>query len=111
MVADAVKHIVHTLIMSWLLNRSLNGLRGYGIATSAVKSFGAALVTGLSALGVMALLLPIFPLDSLLNRVIVVLLGGLAGVAGYTVMVFVLDIKIAKSLPGLLRRRKKANIA
>lgn len=111
MVADAVKHIVHTLIMSWLLNRSLNGLRGYGIATSAVKSFGAALVTGLAALGVMALLLPIFPLDSLLNRVIVVLLGGLAGVAGYTVMVFVLDIKIAKSLPGLLRRRKKANIA
>ena len=111
MVADAVKHIVHTLIMSWLLNRSLNGLRGYGIATSAVKSFGAALVTGLTALGVMALLLPIFPLDSLLNRVIVVLLGGLAGVAGYTVMVFVLDIKIAKSLPGLLRRRKKTNIA
>ena len=65
----------------------------------------------LVALGVMVLLLPIFPLDSLLNRVIVVLLGGLAGVAGYTVMVFVLDIKIAKSLPGLLRRRKKTNIA
>ncbi|MCA9875868.1 MAG: hypothetical protein KC441_19485, partial [Anaerolineales bacterium] len=106
MIADAVKHIVHTLIMSWLLNRSLQGLRGYGIATAAVKSLGAAVVTGLAAFGVMELLLPILPLDSLLNRIILVLAGALAGLLGYTVMVFVLDIKIAKSLPALLRRRK-----
>ncbi|MBK8987548.1 MAG: murein biosynthesis integral membrane protein MurJ [Chloroflexi bacterium] len=105
MVADAVKHIVHTLIMAWLLNRSLRGLRGYGIATAAVKSLGAALVTGLAAYGAMTLLLPRLPMTSLLNHIVLVLAGGLAGLAGYTVMVFALDIQIAKALPSLLRRR------
>ena len=106
MVADAVKHIVHTLIMAWLLNRSLQGMRGYGIATSAFKSLAAAIVTGLAAYGVMALLLPLLGDSGALSHMLVVLLGGLAGIVGYSIMVLVLDIREAKSLPALLRRRK-----
>jgi hypothetical protein len=34
-----------------------------------------------------------------------VLLGGLAGVGGYSLVVLALDIREAKSLPALLRRR------
>jgi putative peptidoglycan lipid II flippase len=105
MVADAVKHIVHTLIMAWLLNRSLHSMRGYGIATSAVKSLVAAIVTGLAAYGVTVLLAPLVGESSILSHVLMVLLGGLAGVGGYSLVVLALDIREAKSLPALLRRR------
>jgi len=105
MVADAVKHIVHTVIMAIIMHRSLDGMRGYGITQSAVKSFIAAIVTGLAAYGMMQFILPLLTPDTFISRVIVVLLAGLAGIAGYTVMVFVLNITEAKSLPSMFRKR------
>jgi peptidoglycan biosynthesis protein MviN/MurJ (putative lipid II flippase) len=105
MIADAVKHIVHTSIMAVITHRSLDGMRGYSITQSAVKSFLAAIITGLAAYGMMQLLLPRLTPDTFLSRTIVVLLAGMAGVAGYTVMVFVLNIREAKSLPAMFRKR------
>jgi len=105
MVADAVKHIVHTVIMAIIMHRSLDGMRGYGITQSAVKSFIAAIVTGLAAYGMMQFILPLLTPDTFISRVIVVLLAGFAGIAGYTVMVFVLNITEAKSLPSMFRKR------
>ena len=105
MVADAVKHIVHTVIMAVIMHRSLDGMRGYGITRAAVKSFFAAIVTGMAAYGMMQLVLPLLTADTFLSRMFVVLLAGLAGVAGYTVMVFVLNITEAKSLPSMFRKR------
>jgi putative peptidoglycan lipid II flippase len=105
MVADAVKHIVHTLIMIWLLNRSLEGLRGLGLIQSGLKSLVAALAAGGAAYAVLHLFGPVLPSDDLFSRILVVLLGGLAGLAGYLALVYALDIRAAKSLPGLLRKK------
>ncbi len=105
MIADAVKHIVHTVIMAIIMHRSLTGMRGYGITRSAIKSLLAAVVTGIAAYGVLQLLLPILPGSSFISRIFVVLLAGLAGIAGYTAMVFILNITEAKSLPAMLRKR------
>jgi len=107
MVADAVKHIVHTVIMAVIMHRSLDGMRGYGITRSAVKSLVAAIVTGLAAFSMMQFLLPLLPADTFMSHMVVVLLAGLAGVAGYTLMVFVLNITEAKALPTLFRKRPK----
>ena len=105
MVADAVKHIVHTIIMAVITHRSLDGMRGYGITQSAIKSFIAAIVTGLAAYGMMQFTLTWLPPDSFLNHTMVVLLAGLAGIAAYVVMVFVLNITEAKSLQAMFRNR------
>ena len=105
MVADAVKHIVHTLIMIWLLNRSLDGLRGLGLVTSALKSLVAALAAGGAAYAILLLLGPILLSTSLFSRILLVLLGGLAGMGGYIALVYALDIQAAKSLPRLLRKK------
>ena len=51
MVADAVKHVVHTLIMLWVLRRQLGDLGGNPVFLSAIKSLAAALLTGLAAFG------------------------------------------------------------
>jgi putative peptidoglycan lipid II flippase len=110
MVADAVKHIVHTVIMAVIMHRSLDGMRGYGITRSAIKSFVAAVVTGLAAFGVMQFIVPLLTPDTFISHMLVVLLAGLAGVAGYTVMVFVLNITEAKSLPSMFRKRNDAPV-
>ena len=52
MAADAVKHVCHTLIMLWLLQRQLGGLRGFGISSAIWKALAASIVTGLVAFGV-----------------------------------------------------------
>lgn len=105
MVADAVKHIVHTVIMAVITHRSLDGMRGYGITRAGVKSFIAAIVTGLAAFGMMELLLPLLTPDTFLSHTLVVVLAGIAGIMGYTVMVFVLNITEAKSLSSMFRKR------
>ena len=111
MVADAVKHIVHTVIMAVITNRSLDGMRGYGITRAVIKSFIAALVTGLAAFGMMELLLTRLTPDTFLSHTLVVVLAGLAGLTGYTLMVFVLDIKEAKSLSSMFRKRNGPPLA
>jgi len=105
MAADAVKHIVHTTIMLWLLQRYLGGLAGHGVALAIGKSLLAAAVTGVVAYGTAAWLLMHFPLTSFLYKFIVVSGGGSAGLLAYVLMVFVLNISEARSLRRLLSHR------
>jgi putative peptidoglycan lipid II flippase len=108
MVADAVKHVVHTLIMLWLLRRQLGGLAGQGVALSAAKSLLAAALTGLAAAGAAQLALnSLGTLDSSLARLLPVLAGGLAGILAYTAAVFALNIRETRGLPRLLFRRRQ----
>ncbi len=106
MVADAVKHIVHTLIMLWLLQRHLHGLRGHGVTATTIKSVVAAAATGLAAYGAAFFLQPLLPVDGFVFKLALVMAGGVAGVAAYTAMVLWLDLKEAKSLPRLLFKRR-----
>ncbi|MCB8942286.1 MAG: murein biosynthesis integral membrane protein MurJ [Ardenticatenaceae bacterium] len=105
MAADAIKHIVHTAIMLWLLQRHLGGLTGRGVVTAVTKSLAAAVVTGLVAYGTAVWLLTPFPLTTFLHKLIVVGGAASAGLLAYILMVFLLDIREAKSLRHLLARR------
>ncbi|MCB8968349.1 MAG: murein biosynthesis integral membrane protein MurJ [Ardenticatenaceae bacterium] len=104
MVADSLKHMIHTALMIWILQRHLHGLGGYGVAGAALKSFAAALMTGIVAYGTAVFLTPLLP-TTLVGKFGLVLVAGSAGVLAYMLMVFLLDIKEAKALPRLLRRR------
>jgi putative peptidoglycan lipid II flippase len=104
MVADAVKHVSHTLIMLWLLRRQLGGLGGSPVWRSVAKSLAAAVVTGLAAYGV-ARFVGGMPLVAPFQRLLPVLAGGLGGVLTYTAAVFALNITETRALPRLLARR------
>jgi putative peptidoglycan lipid II flippase len=98
MVADAVKHITHTLIMLLLLQRNLGGLAGYQIGPALFKSIVAAAFSGLAAYAVASVTSSFLISDNFLSRLIIVVSAGLAGLLVYLGGVFVLDIRDAKSL-------------
>ena len=105
MAADAIKHIVHTVVMWWLLQRHLGGLAGHGVARAVSKSLVAALVTGGVAYGTAIWLLSLFPLINVAHKFIVVIGGSIAGLLAYICMVFILNISEAKSLRQILSHR------
>lgn len=107
MVADAVKHITHTLMMLWVLRRQIGGLAGRGVVTSAVKSLLAAGLTGLAAFLTVELLgQTALGAGGFSQGLILVIAGGLAGLVCYTIAVFILNITETRALPGLLTRRR-----
>jgi putative peptidoglycan lipid II flippase len=105
MVADAVKHVIHTTIMLVLLQRHVGGLTGYQIGQTVVKSLAAALVAGLAAAAAAALLGQLFTGELFLERLVLVVVASAAGLAAYLVAAFALDLQDAKSLWNLLWKR------
>ncbi len=104
MVADAVKHIVHTLLMLVVLRRRMGGVAGRPVVVSAGKSLLAAALTGLAALGAAWAVEQVVTGSGPLAWLPVVVAGGAAGVLAYTAAVFALDISETRALPRLLRR-------
>jgi putative peptidoglycan lipid II flippase len=109
MVADAVKHGVHTIIMIWILRRQVGNLSGYKIGTVLLKSIIAALSVGLAAYLCATLLGGVFEHDTFLARLAIVAAAGLAGVLTFLIAVFVLDMGDAKSLKQLVRKKGSKN--
>jgi putative peptidoglycan lipid II flippase len=105
MVADSVKHVVHTLMMVWVIRGQIGGLRGFGISQTLIKSTIAALITGAAAFAIAGFAMANLSLSGFSQNLLVVLAGGVAGLIAYTVMVFALNIKEPKSLPHLLSGR------
>lgn len=108
MVADAVKHIIHTAIMLFLLQRHVGGLAGYQIGPTVLKSVAAAIMTGLAAAAAAGLLITFLNGDSFLERLIIVVIAGAVGLATYLVAAFALNLQDAKSLWNLLWNRLRA---
>ena len=108
MVADAVKHIVHTSIMLIFLQRHVGGLAGYHISATVVKSIVAAICTGLAAALSAGLLRQMMPLDSFLQRLIVVAVSGSVGLAAYLGAAYLLDLQDAMSLWNLVWSRVRS---
>ncbi len=104
MIADAVKHIVHTVIMFWFLQRRLGGLQGYGIMRLAVKTIIAAAATGVLALAGAQLAATVLP-GGFGGRLTVVAVGSLIGVAVYMGLAWLLDIQEACALARLAARK------
>lgn len=106
MVADAVKHVAHTLMMLWLLQHRLGGLAGHGVVVNLLKSLAAAVLTGLAAFAAVAWTAPPAALGIFGGRLALVLIGGAAGVAVYITLVFLLNITEARSLRQIAARRR-----
>ena len=105
MVADAVKHMVHTALMIVVVRRQVGGMEGRPVLRSAGKSLIAAALTGLAAWGAAWAVAGLAPAGGgPLAWLPAVLAGGAAGVLAYTAAVFALDITETRSLPRRLRR-------
>lgn len=106
MAADAVKHGVHMLAMLWLLRWSVGSLSGYNFLSSLLKSILAAAVTGAAAYAVATYLTSLMETGNFISRLAIVAGAGTAGLIAFTIAVFVLDMKDAKSLKQLASRKK-----
>lgn len=113
MVADAVKHFCHTMIMLWLLQRQLGGLRGFGISSTIWKAVAASsltgLVAGLADWAMETLVAPVLPLSGFLGKLFVVSVAGGLGIVTFLVLVRLLSITevqmLHRTLTSRLRRR------
>ena len=105
MVADAVKHIVHTALMTILLQRQVGGLRGFSITPTLLKALVAAVATGSAAWGVSQLVSNQLPYNTL-SEILAVSLSGLTGLVVYLGCVYFLKIEEAKALIGRIRARR-----
>ena len=105
MVADAVKHFTHTMMMIWVQNRQIGALRGFHIGRTIGKSVVAAIISGVLAYGAASLLSSFLPMATFFAQFAVVLIGGFVGVGTYLLMVIWLDIPEVKSLYQLGRSK------
>lgn len=106
MIADAVKHVAHTILMLGVIQRQIGGLGGQAIPLAALKSLLGALLAGAAAFGAAQLVAAQLPGTGTLAHLVVVGAGGLAGVAVFLVAAWTLRIQELRSLRDLLRRRK-----
>lgn len=104
MIADAVKHVSHLLMMVWLLRQRMGGLAGYGVWATLFKATSAAAVTGVAAYGVARWAASNLPLSGFLQELAVVGLAGAVGVTVYLVLAFLLDLREVKVLLQRIKR-------
>ena len=108
MVADAVKHIVHTAVMFWLLRRHVGKLSGYGIVRALLQSLAAAMVTGIAAYGAMKAVTGMgieTAVPSFLYHLLIVGAAGLAGLVAYLLMAYLLRISEVEMMWNMVRRK------
>lgn len=105
MVADAVKHIIHTLLMMGVLQRQIGGLRGKQISPSILKALLAACATGLAAYFTAQQLEPQLS-AGLAGKLLTVTLAGVAGLVTFFLSARLLNIAETRSLRQLLPKRR-----
>lgn len=104
MIADAVKHLTHTLLMLPVLQSQIGGLAGHGVKATTFKSLLASLATGTAAWFTADAAMGLVGFETLPQRLLVVTTAGLVGVAVYAVLGRLLDIRETRTLRHLLRR-------
>lgn len=90
--------------MLWVLRRQLGGFASDPVLRSLTKSLIAAILTGFAAFGA-AQLAAGWTTSQTIARLGPVAIGGLAGIAAYTICVFALNITETRDLPRLFARR------
>lgn len=109
MVADAIKHFVHTLIMLYFLQKQLGGLAGFHIWETVLKAVTAALFTGLAAYGIGHLISQVLPDVGFYGRLLQVVVSGGGGVSLFIVLARLLNIPEAWALFQLITRKLSRN--
>ncbi len=106
MVADSVKHLVHTIVSAYILNRRVNGLVDQRFFSTIIKTFGASLIMGAVAFVALQVLGDVFSGESLLNEILLVGLCSSISVMVFLMLVGVLRIEEWRwLLGGLIRDR------
>ena len=95
MVADAVKHVSHTMMMLVVLHPKIGSLNGYGILPTIGKAIFATAVMGAAAYFTQQFITTL-ALPALLDRLVPVAAAGGIGVLIYIVFVFIFDLREAK---------------
>lgn len=105
MVADAIKHIAHTIMMTWLLQRHLGGLAGHQVVQTAVKALLAAAATGVVAFGATTLLTNVLPGQTFITRLLLVAVSGGLGLLTFIGLAMLLNLQEIKTLQAIIRRK------
>ena len=104
MIADSVKHLIHSGVSAWLLYR---GLKGYGdqrLVSTTLRTLIAAAVMGVATYATASLLASALP-DSILARVIVVGGAGGVGLAVFAALAMLLKLEEWRWIRDLVRQR------
>lgn len=104
MVADAAKHVAHTVLMLWLLRRQMGGWRGFGLLGLVGRCLLTAVVMGVGAHFVYAMLPQLMPTASFVGRFALVALPALVGMGLYVGLALLVRVPELHMLPQLFRR-------
>jgi putative peptidoglycan lipid II flippase len=107
MIADGIKHVVHTIIMIVIIRRQIGRLSGFGILITTAKSLLAALLVGIAAYFTAEFLAASVDTATTAGKLLVVVISGGVGVLVYSGLVFLLDLRDAKSLRDIFPKRQK----
>ena len=105
MIADGIKHVVHTIIMIVIIRRQIGHLSGFGILATTAKSLLAAVLVGIAAYFTSEFMAAAVDTTTMAGKLLVVVVSGGVGVLVYSGLVFLLDLRDAKSLRDILPRR------
>lgn len=105
MVADSVKHIIHTGTSAAILRRRVGRLSAHGVGRTLAITLLSSLGMGLLAYGALAGIQRVLPGDSFVAELAAVMGPGLAGAALYVGLVSVLGVEEVRLLWDMLRRR------
>ncbi|MEM8857759.1 MAG: murein biosynthesis integral membrane protein MurJ [Chloroflexota bacterium] len=106
MAANAGKIIVHTILMLILLQKNLDGLRGYGVTWLFVRALIAALATGFVSWVSWFYLSQWLGESGFVATLVPVLIPGMIGVLLYVALASILGIEETRYIRGLLPKRK-----
>ncbi|MBN1200774.1 MAG: murein biosynthesis integral membrane protein MurJ [Anaerolineae bacterium] len=104
MIADSVKHLVHTGVSAWLLRRGLNGYGNQRLGSTVLKTALAAAVMGVAAFGA-ALVLDYRLPANLFGRLITVGVGGGVGLLVFGLLAMWLKLDEWRWMINRLRQR------
>jgi putative peptidoglycan lipid II flippase len=109
MVADAVKHLAHTVLMLWLLRREWGSLQGLAVTGALIKATLAAAVMAAAAFGLITVLGEWLTITGTWRWVLEVAAAGSLALPLYLVLAYLLRIPELQILPRLIRRRARGS--
>ena len=103
--ANSIQWISHALIMLWLLERRVGGLRGFGLRALTLKALAASAAMGLGTWIVVEVLGRALGTESLVREALTVGGAGMVGVMVYVGAMAALRVGEVAQLGALIRRR------
>jgi putative peptidoglycan lipid II flippase len=105
MIADSVKHIVHSVISGYLLRRRMGGFGDQRFLLTAGKTGLAVLGMGLASAGALPILRDVIGSAGLIHEAALVAACGALSVGVFTVMAVILKLDEWRWLAGVIRRK------